>query len=80
MYRRNFIYLGWNTADSSKSVIYKGDNCDTVEVTTSVGPYKNVFSNFILDKNECYYWEVRIIKGTLFKIGSLRCNRRDLQD
>lgn len=66
---KNFKYISWAKNDN-KALEFKRDKYDTVEVTTSVGPYKNVFADLIFDRNECYYWEIRIIKGTNFKIGT----------
>jgi hypothetical protein len=45
---KNFTYLSWNIADANKAVTFKGDIYDTVEVSTSVGPYKNLFADFML--------------------------------
>lgn len=76
---KNFIYLSWNTTDANKALQFKGDVHDTVEVTTSVGPYKNLYADFLLERNEVYYWEIRIVKGTTFKIGIAYSLSRCLQ-
>ena len=66
---KHFIYLNWKTAAPNKALRFLEDENSTVEVLTSAGPYKNVFADTILQKNEVYYWEVKILKGTNFKIG-----------
>jgi hypothetical protein len=45
---KNFIYLNWDTINANKALTFKADIYDTVEVTTSVGPYKNLFADFVL--------------------------------
>lgn len=41
-------------------------------MTTSVGVYKNNYSDHVMDKHHIYYWEIKILKGTFFKIGVLK--------
>jgi hypothetical protein len=43
-----------------------------VAVKTSVGVYKNNYSDFVMDRNGVYYWEIKILKGTYFKIGIVK--------
>ena len=41
---------------------------------TSVGPYKNNYADVVLEKNNVYYWEIKIIKGNYFKIGIMKAS------
>ena len=41
-------------------------------VKSSVGVYKNNYADFIMERSGSYYWEVKILKGTYFKIGIIR--------
>lgn len=66
---KHFLYLNWKTAGANPSLRFIDDEYSTVEVTTSNGPYKNLYADIILQKGEVYYWEIKITKGTNFKIG-----------
>ena len=73
--KQYFRYLDWDHQldnDSRKYMKFYEDAQSTVEVTTSVGPYKNNYAKMLLEKNSVYYWEVKIIKGTYFKIGIIK--------
>ena len=68
----HFVYLCWSTENRNKRLIYSEDPLASVEVSTSVGPYKNNFADFVLERNNKYYWEIRIFKGNHFKIGVMK--------
>ena len=44
----NFLYLSWDKNNPNEKLSFKNDKYDSVEVTTSVGPYKNNFSDYEL--------------------------------
>lgn len=66
---KHFVYLNWNSNSPNPSLQFSEDDLSTVEVTTSVGPYKNLYADHVLQKGELAYWEIKITKGTHFKIG-----------
>jgi len=68
---KNFVYLNWRPTTNANHKHHK-DAKSTVEVVTSIGPYKNSFADFVMEKNQVYYWEVKIIQGTYFKIGIIK--------
>lgn len=68
----NFIYLSWATANRNKYLEFREDQVGTVNVRTSVGVYKNNYADFVLDKHAVYYWEIKILRGTYFKIGVIK--------
>lgn len=37
-----------------------------------MGTYKNSYGDLLMEKNQIYYWEVKIIQGTYFKIGIIK--------
>lgn len=37
-----------------------------------MGPYKNSYADFVMEKNSVYYWEVQIVQGNYFKIGIIK--------
>jgi hypothetical protein len=49
--KNNFVYLAWKRTDASKAIKFRDDITDSVEITTSVGPYKNIYADFVLEKN-----------------------------
>ena len=68
----NFIYLNWEPNNRNQSLDFKDDQFGTVTVSTSVGVYKNNYADFVMDNQRIYYWEVKILKGTYFKIGIIK--------
>lgn len=68
----HFLYLSWDRANPNKNLTYKNDKLDSVEVKTSVGPYKNSYANCELEKNRIYYWEIKVIQGNYLKIGIIK--------
>lgn len=68
---RHFIYLNWRPSKSTQQTYHK-DHRSSVSVDTSVGPYKNSFADFVMDKNSIYYWEVQIAVGSYFKVGVIK--------
>lgn len=69
--KQNFVYLNWRASANPNHRITKDNRC-SVEVMTSVGPYKHTFADFVMEKNNIYYWEVKIVQGNYFKIGVIR--------
>lgn len=67
-----FIYLNWRKDIQNPRINFIKDKKDSVSVNTTVGPYKNVYSEQIFDKNNIYTWQVKINSGTYFKIGVLK--------
>lgn len=74
MQQSNFLYLNWNSKNQNPRLKLANDMRSTVEVTTSVGPYKNNYADTIMEKNNVYYWEIKIIKGNYFKIGVMKAD------
>lgn len=68
----NFIYLNWDSRFRNKYLEFKDDKYGTVSVRTSVGVYKNNYSDMVMERSGVYYWEVKILKGTFFKIGIIK--------
>lgn len=68
----NFIYLNWQQRNRNKNLEFKNDNYGTVAVKTSVGVYKNNYADFVMERNGVYYWEIKIYKGSVFKIGIIK--------
>ena len=66
---KNFVYLNWKTQSANPSLQFSEDDYLSVEVITSVGPYKNLFADYSIQKGETAYWEIKIVKGNHFKIG-----------
>jgi hypothetical protein len=52
----HFIYLNWSPAHRNQNLTFKNDQFGTVQVNTSVGVYKNNYSDHIMDKHHIYYW------------------------
>ena len=52
----HFIYLNWDGSNPNKNLSFKNDRFSSVEVVTSVGPYKNNYADCLLEKNKIYYW------------------------
>lgn len=73
---KNFVYLNWKPSTNTHHRYLK-DSRSTVEVTTSVGTYKNSYADLLMQKNHIYYWEVKIIQGTYFKIGIIKDDHID---
>ena len=71
---QNFIYLNWDPKKHNPRLKYNNDATSSVEVITSVGPYKNNYADVVLEKNNVYYWEIKIIKGNYFKIGVMKAS------
>lgn len=67
----NFVYLNWRASANPNHRLLK-DARSMVEVSTSVGPYKHTFADFVMERNNIYYWEIRIVQGSYFKIGVVR--------
>ena len=51
-----FLYFTWEEKPRSKYVELKNDALSTVAVKSSVGVYKNVYGDIVLDKNHQNYW------------------------
>ena len=68
----HFLYLSWDRTNPNKNLTYRNDKFDSVEVKTSVGPYKNSYANCELEKNRIYYWEIKVIQGNYLKIGIIK--------
>ena len=68
----HFVYLSWSEDNRSSNLNYQNDQYGTVSVKTSVGVYKNNYSNLLMDKHHIYYWEIKILQGTYFKIGIIK--------
>jgi hypothetical protein len=68
----HFMYLSWQSLNRNQSLAFKDDQYGTVRVTTSAGVYKNNYSEHLMDKHHNYYWEIKILKGTYFKIGIIK--------
>ena len=68
----HFIYLNWSPQNRNDKLSFKNDQYGTVEVNTSVGVYKNNYSDLVMDRHHTYYWEIKILKGTYFKIGVIK--------
>ena len=66
---KHFVYLNWKTNGANPSLKFFDDQYSTVEVTTSTGPYKNLYADIVIQKGDIYYWEIKIVRGTNFKIG-----------
>ena len=68
----NFIYLNWRKDIVNPRVDFVKDRKDSVVINTTIGPYKNVYSEQVFEKNKVYVWQVKINSGTYFKIGVLK--------
>lgn len=68
----NFVYLNWDTRNRSKYLEFREDKHSTVSVRTSVGVYKNNYGDFLMERSGVYYWEIKILKGTYFKVGIVK--------
>jgi hypothetical protein len=68
----NFIYLNWEPKNRNSNLEFRDDQVGTVRVRTSAGVYKNNYADVVMDKHSVYYWEIKIIKGTAFKIGVIK--------
>jgi hypothetical protein len=68
----NFTYLSWDGKNRSKNLEFKDDKYGTTCVKTSVGVYKNNYADLLMERSGVYYWEIKIVKGTYFKIGIIK--------
>lgn len=68
----NFVYLNWDAKARHRNLEFSDDKYSTVAVRTSVGVYKNNYADFIMERSGVYYWEIKILKGTYFKIGVIK--------
>lgn len=68
---KNFVYLNWRSSKNTNQRQHR-DPRSSVSIITSVGPYKNTFADFVMEKNNVYYWEIKIIQGNYFKIGVVK--------
>lgn len=68
---KNFVYLNWRASKNTNQRQHR-DPRSSVSIITSVGPYKNTFADFVMEKNNVYYWEIKIIQGNYFKIGVVK--------
>lgn len=67
-----FIYLNWRKDIVNPRVDFVKDRKDSVVINTTIGPYKNVYSEQVFEKNKVYVWQVKINSGTYFKVGVLK--------
>lgn len=67
-----FVYLNWRKEIPNKRIKYENDNLDSVTTLSSTGPYKNVYSEEVFEKNRVYTWQIKIMKGSYFKIGVMK--------
>ena len=72
--QQHFLYLNWDTRKQNQRLRYGDDAVSSVEVVSSVGPYKNNYADMVLEKNSRYYWEIRVVKGNYFKIGVMKAS------
>lgn len=72
MKNQHFLYLNWDPKHANARLKFNEDSRSSIEVVTSVGPYKNNYADIVLEKNSVYYWEIKIIKGNYFKIGVMK--------
>ncbi len=68
----DFIYLNWRKDNPNPKINFLKDRKDSVCVTNTVGPYKNVYSEQVFQKNNVYVWQIKINSGTYFKIGVMK--------
>ena len=68
----DFIYLNWRKENQNTRVHFLKDNKDSVSIKSTIGPYKNIYSEQVFQKNNVYVWQVKINCGTYFKIGVLK--------
>ncbi len=68
----NFIYLNWRKDNQNPRLQFHKDSKDSVSVKSTIGPYKNAYSEQVFEKNQVYVWQVKINCGTYFKIGVLK--------
>lgn len=67
----HFIYLSWRKPTNPR-IEFQNDHKDSVSIKSTIGPYKNVFSEQVFEKNNVYVWQVKINSGTYFKIGVMK--------
>lgn len=67
-----FIYLNWRKDITNPRIDFIKDRKDSVTIKSTVGPYKNVYSEQVLDKNKIYVWQIKINNGTYFKVGVMK--------
>ena len=67
-----FIYLNWRKPTTNPRIEFHNDRKDSVSINSTVGPYKNVFSEQVFEKNNVYVWQVKINSGNYFKIGVIK--------
>jgi len=68
----NFVYFSWSNHNRNKYLNFKQDQTSTVDVRSSVGVYKNNYGDMLMSGSAVYYWEIKILKGTYFKIGIIK--------
>ena len=44
----HFLYLNWDKTNPNENLTFINDKFDSVELKTSVGPYKNNYSDYEL--------------------------------
>lgn len=68
----DFVYLNWRKDNTNPRIDFIKDRKDSVLIKSTIGPYKNVYSEQIFEKNQIYVWQVKINSGTYFKIGIIK--------
>lgn len=67
-----FIYLNWRKSIENPRISFLKDRKDSVQVNTTTGPYKNVYSQQVFEKNKVYVWQIKIDCGTYIKVGIIK--------
>lgn len=60
MIDKNFVYLSWRQDNLKNRIAFKNDKKASVQTLTTIGPYKNVYSTQVFEKNNVYLWEIKI--------------------
>lgn len=67
-----FIYLNWRKDIKNPRIDFVKDRKDSITINSTIGPYKNVYSEQVFEKNNIYVWQVKINSGNYFKIGIIK--------